>query len=102
MRLDQTDRARITVIAVGVVLGLAAFEVISSFVGILLSPLIAVFIGENRFEMNSFTIGGSEFQYGFFLEAVFIAVIAALIACVVFPGLLPERVRTWLRKRFER
>jgi large-conductance mechanosensitive channel len=83
MGLNRTDRARTAVIAVGVLLGLAAFEVISSFVRAILGPLIAVFIGESRFEMNEFTIKGSEFQYGFLLEAVLLAAVAALIAFLV-------------------
>jgi large-conductance mechanosensitive channel len=102
MRLNGTDRTRLAVIAVGVALGLAAFEVISGFVRALLAPLIAVFVGESRFESNVFTVKGVEFGYGFFLEAVLIAVVVALIACLVFPELLPERLRSHLRNRLKR
>lgn len=84
MRLDKAERTRLAVIAGGIVLGLAVFEVIRSFVQALLAPLIAVFIGEFRFEANAFTIKGSEFQYGFFLEAVLVAALAALIAFLMF------------------
>lgn len=102
MQLNGTNRSRLAVIAVGVALGLAAFEVISAFIQALFAPLIAVFIGEGRFEENIFTVEGVEFGYGFFLEAVLVAVVVALVACLVFPELLPERVRSHLRNRLKR
>jgi large conductance mechanosensitive channel len=82
--LDQSNRARLAVIAVGCALGIAAYEVINSLVRGLLAPLIAVFIGESRFEMNALVIEMSEFQYGVFLEAVMVAVVVALVAFLVF------------------
>jgi large-conductance mechanosensitive channel len=102
MRLDGPDRTRLAVIAVGVALGIAAMEVIRTFVESLLAPLIAVFVGESQLWLNEFTVKGVEFRYGVFLEAVLMAVVVALIACLVFPELLPERVRSHLRSRLSR
>jgi large conductance mechanosensitive channel len=104
MNLDRSDRGRLVVIASGVVLGLVAFELIRSFVQGLLSPLVGVFIGESRLEGASFTIEGSEFGYGFFIEAVLMAAVAGLIAYIVFPGLLGgvRGVRGRRRNRPER
>lgn len=96
----RPDRARILVIAAGVVLGLAAFEVISSFVKGLIAPLIATLIGDSMLELNAFTIGGTEFPYGFFLQAILIAAAVALITSLVFPNLPQEwrRIRAPQRK----
>lgn len=92
----RPDRARISVIAAGVVLGFVAFEVISSFVKALLAPLIATFIGDSLLELNAFKIGATEFPYGFFLQALLIAAVAALVASLIFPDLPRElrRIRT--------
>jgi len=58
-------------IVVAVALGIAVFYGMSAIVTGLVGPLIAVFIGGSRFELNSFTIGASEFRYGAVLEALF-------------------------------
>ncbi len=73
-----------TGLVAGIVLGLAAFYLIQAVVGGLIAPLIAVFIGEPRFELNSFTINGSEFRYGAVIEAAITVVLAmAVIAAVL-------------------
>ena len=78
MNSPQANRGLAAAVAAGVLFGLVAFEVISSLVNDLLAPLIAVFIGGSRFELNAFVIEGSEFRYGQFLEAVLMATIAGM------------------------
>ena len=72
-----------TGIAAGIVVGLASFYLIQAVVDGLIAPLIAVFIGEPRFELNSFTINGSEFGYGAVIEAAITVVLALTVAAVV-------------------
>lgn len=69
--------------AAGILVGLAAFYLIQAVVDGLIAPIIAVFIGEPRFELNSFTINSSEFRYGAVIEAA-IAVALALVVTVAF------------------
>ena len=79
MRRSQPNRVVGAELAAGVLVGLVAFEVIGALVSDLMAPLIAVFIGDSRFELNAFVIEGSEFRYGQFLETVFIAAISGLV-----------------------
>jgi large conductance mechanosensitive channel len=72
-----------TGVAAGIVVGLAAFYLIQAVVDGLIAPLIAVFIGEPRFELNSFTINGSEFRYGAVIEAVITVVLALAVTAAV-------------------
>jgi len=69
--------------AVGIVVGLAAFYLIQAVVDGLIAPLIAVFIGEPHFELNSFTINTSEFRYGAVIQAGMTVVLALAVAAAV-------------------
>ena len=69
--------------AAGIVIGLAAFYLIQTVVDGLIAPLIAVFIGEPRFELNSFTINTSEFRYGAVIEAAITVVLALAVVAAV-------------------
>ncbi|MGN6663281.1 MAG: MscL family protein [Solirubrobacterales bacterium] len=51
-------------VAVGIAVGLAAFDFLQAVVAGLVTPVIAIFVGDSHFELNSFTIEGSEFSYG--------------------------------------
>jgi large conductance mechanosensitive channel len=88
MNSPQTNRGLGVELAAAVLVGLVLFELIGSLVKDLLAPLIAVFIGNSRFELNAFVIEGSEFRYGQFLEAVFIAAISGIALIWLFstPG----------------
>jgi large conductance mechanosensitive channel len=74
-------------LAVGIVIGVAFGAVVTAFVADLITPIIAAIIGEPDFSALSFTINGSEFLYGDFLNALvsFIAVAAAVFFFVVKP-----------------
>jgi len=79
----QLNRAAGAELAAGVLVGLVAFEVIGALVNDLIAPLIAVFMGDSRFELNAFVIEASEFRYGDLLEALFIAAIASVVVLVL-------------------
>jgi len=89
-------RGNLVDLAVAVVIGTAFAALIASFVASLLTPLIAALFGEPTFGALTFTINGSEFFYGDFLNALitFLSVAAAVFFFVVKPmNLLMERVR---------
>lgn len=65
------NRRDAVVIAFAISIGIATYYAVSAIVDGLIGPLISVFIGVSHFELNSFTIGTSEFRYGAVLEATF-------------------------------
>jgi large conductance mechanosensitive channel len=73
--------------AVGLVMALATFTLVEAFVGALITPLIGAVVGEPHFEQLSFTINGSEFAYGVFINAliIFVGTVAAVYFFVVLP-----------------
>jgi large conductance mechanosensitive channel len=82
--------------AVGLVMALATFALTEALVGDLITPLIGAIIGEPNFNDLHFTINGSEFAYGSFIDAliVFVATVAAVYFFVVLPYQpLPEAER---------
>jgi large conductance mechanosensitive channel len=73
--------------AVGIVIGLAFAAVITAFVGDLITPLLAAIGGNPNFAALSFTINGSHFLYGAFLNALitFVVIAAVIFFFVVKP-----------------
>lgn len=80
-------RGNVIDLAVGVAIGAAFATVIGSFTENLLTPLLAIPGDKASFSELSFTISGSEFRYGAFLDAVvsFVLVAAVLFFFVVRP-----------------
>jgi large conductance mechanosensitive channel len=74
-------RGNVVDLAVGIVIGVAFTGVIQALVRDLLTPLIAAIFGKPDFSRLSFTVNGSRFLYGDFLNAL---VAFVLIALVVF------------------
>jgi large conductance mechanosensitive channel len=73
--------------AVGIVIGLAFAALVTAFVADLITPIIAAIFGEHDFSFLSFTINGSRFAYGHFLNALitFVSIAAAVFFFVVRP-----------------
>ncbi len=84
---DFILRGNVVDLAVAVVIGAAFGAVITSFVGDILTPLIAAVFGQPDFSALSFTINKSQFLYGSFINAVisFLFVAAAIYFIVVVP-----------------
>ena len=83
-------------LAVGVVVGAAFGTVVSALVKDILTPLIAAIIKVPDFSDLSFTLNGSQFMYGDFINAVisFVLVAAAVFFFVVKPtNMLIARAR---------
>jgi large conductance mechanosensitive channel len=80
-------RGNVVDLAVAVILGAAFGAVITSFVEDLLTPLLAAVGGEPDFAGLTFTINGSRFRYGEFINAVlsFVIIGAAVFFVVVKP-----------------
>lgn len=82
-RLDENG---IAMIAAGVVVGFAAWNLIDGFIRCLVAPLIAAFIGNSVFQLNSFSANGSDFYYGAFLEDVFAFGVVILLLSMAVPA----------------
>jgi large conductance mechanosensitive channel len=80
-------RGNVVDLAVAVVLGVAFVAVVTALVEDLLTPLLAAIFGEPDFSRLTFTVNGSTFRYGAFINAVlaFILIAAALFFFVVRP-----------------
>jgi large conductance mechanosensitive channel len=80
-------RGNVIDMAVGVVIGAAFATVVSAFTKDLLTPLIAALVGKPDFSALTFTINGSMFAIGEFVNAAisFVLVAAAVYFFVVTP-----------------
>ena len=81
-------RGNLIDLAVALVIGLAFTALITALVADLLTPLIAAIFGSHDFSGLTFTINGSVFRYGHFLNALitFVTVAAAVFFVVVVPA----------------
>ena len=80
-------RGNLVDLAVAVVIGTAFTAVVTSMVEDLVTPLIGAIGGEPDFSALTFTINGSEFRYGDFINALltFVIVAAVLFFFVIKP-----------------
>jgi large conductance mechanosensitive channel len=79
-------RGNVIDLAVGIVIGTAFTLVVTSFVKDLLTPVVSI-PGKANFSNLHFTVNGSQFQYGAFVNALiaFLLVSAAVFFVVVRP-----------------
>jgi large conductance mechanosensitive channel len=90
-------RGNVVDLAVAVVIGAAFGAVVTALVRDLLTPIIALIFGKHDFSALAFTINGSTFRYGDFINALiaFLSIAAAVFFFVVQPvNLLMARRRT--------
>ena len=90
-------RGNLVDLAVAVVIGAAFGAVVSAMVADLITPLIAAIGGNPDFNALAFTIHGSTFRYGHFLNALlsFLIVAAVVFFLVIKPvNALMARYRT--------
>ena len=89
-------RGNLVDLAVAVVIGTAFTALVASLVADLITPLIAAIGGEQDFSALTFTINGSEFRYGSFINALiaFLIIAAVIFFLVIVPvNKLVERSR---------
>ena len=84
---DFLLRGNVVDLAVAVVIGAAFAALVNSLVADVLTPIIGAIVGKPDFSNLSFTINGSEFNYGNFLNALiaFLSVAAAVFFFVIKP-----------------
>jgi large conductance mechanosensitive channel len=80
-------RGNVIDLAIGVAIGAAFTAVVTSFTQNLLTPILAIPGGTPSFASLSFSINGSVFRYGAFLDSVitFVIIAAVLFFLVVKP-----------------
>jgi large conductance mechanosensitive channel len=78
---DFVMRGNVVELAVAVIIGAAFGAVITGFAAAFITPLIALLGGKPDFGDLAFTISGTEFPYGAFLNAL---IAFLIIAAVVF------------------
>jgi large conductance mechanosensitive channel len=80
-------RGNVVDLAVAVVIGTAFAALVKALVADLLTPIIALIFGKPNFETLTFTINGTVFLYGDFLNALitFLSIAAAVFFFVVEP-----------------
>lgn len=80
-------RGNVVDLAIGVVIGVAFGTVVTAFVKDLLTPLIAAMVKAPDFSGLTFTVNGSKFLYGDFINALisFLIIAAAVYYFVVLP-----------------
>jgi large conductance mechanosensitive channel len=84
---DFILRGNVIDLAVAVVIGAAFGAVITAFVADIITPLIAAIFGKPDFSQLTFSINGSKFLYGSFINAVvaFLLIALAVYFVVVVP-----------------
>jgi large conductance mechanosensitive channel len=80
-------RGNVVEIAVGIVIGVAFNEVVQSLVRGLITPLVSAIFGQHDFSGWTFTVNGSVFRPGIFINAVisFVTIAFAVYFFVVKP-----------------
>jgi large conductance mechanosensitive channel len=94
---DFILRGNVVDLAVAVVIGAAFGAVITSFVANIITPLIAAVFGQPDFSALTFTINGSKFLYGTFINSVVSFLLIAL--AVYFVVVVPMNKMAELRAR---
>ena len=90
-------RGNVVDLAVAVVIGAAFGAVVAALVADLITPVVAAIFGKQDFSSLTFTINGSVFRYGHFINALisFLTIAAAVFFFVVVPvNALMRRRRT--------
>jgi large conductance mechanosensitive channel len=72
-------RGNVVDLAVGIVIGVAFGAVVQAAVADLLTPLVAAIFGQPDFNGLSFTVNGSIFRYGHFLNVLIAFVTVAFV-----------------------
>jgi large conductance mechanosensitive channel len=80
-------RGNVVDLAVAVVIGAAFGAVVKAFVDNIITPIIAAIFGQPDFAALKFTVNGSVFQYGLFINALisFLLIALAVYYIVIVP-----------------
>lgn len=78
-KLDDLVRSDLIVVAVGLLIALATFELVRAIAENLIMPVVFLLFGESEFPFLSFAIDNTQFAYGFVISAA----IAFIIVCLL-------------------
>ena len=80
-------RGNLLDLAVAFILGVVFSALVKAFIADLITPIIGLIFGKHDFSALSFTINGSQFRYGDFLNYLisFVSIAAAVFFFVVKP-----------------
>jgi large conductance mechanosensitive channel len=81
-KLDDLARSDLIVVALGLLIALATFELVRAVVENLIMPVIFGLFGQSEFPFLSFAIDNTEFAYGFVISA---AIAFAIVCLLVIP-----------------
>jgi large conductance mechanosensitive channel len=92
---DFLFRGNLIQLAVAVVIGAAFGNLVTAFTVGFITPLLGIFGAQPKFSELNFTINGSQFLYGAFIDALITFLITALVLyyIVVVPS-------TWVMDKF--
>jgi len=79
-------RGNVMSLAVGLIIGAAFGEIVTSLTEHILSPIIGLFIGQN-FDMLEWYVMGVTLQYGAFLTSVLNFIILAFVVFMIVRGM---------------
>jgi large conductance mechanosensitive channel len=84
---DFILRGNLITLAVAFVMGVAFAALVTAFVADLITPIIGAIFGKSDFSGETFTINGSHFLYGSFINAAitFVSIAAAVFFFIVKP-----------------
>ena len=84
---DFITKGNLIETAVALVMALATVALVNALIEDLITPIIGAIVGETDFSSLTFTINGSEFLYGSFINAVitFVSIGAAVYFFIVKP-----------------
>lgn len=78
-KLDDLARSDLIIVAAGLLIALATFELVRVTVENLIMPFISLLFGQSEFPFLSFAIDNTQFAYGFVISAAIAVVIVCLL-----------------------
>jgi large conductance mechanosensitive channel len=82
--LDDLVRSDLITVAVGLLMALATFDLVRSFVENLIMPVIFSLFGDSDFPFLSFTIDNTQFDFGFVLSSAIAFLLVSLLAIPIW------------------
>ena len=80
-------RKNVIDLAVAVIMGAAATNIIQSFVKDIFSPILGIFLGGVDFSNLSITFGNAAIRYGSFLQAIINFIIIAFVVFLIIQAI---------------
>jgi len=91
---DFALKGNLIEIAVGLILALAFFAVVTSFVGDIVNPIIGAIFGQPNFDSLVIDIGDAEIRYGSFITVLINFLIVAFVLFLIVKAanrLMPKK-----------